>query len=363
MLRRYWRASMAFVIFAGVAACSSSTQTSNTISRSAQATTQTDGSGDLQSLISAAKKEGSLVWYTGLGTVDTPRVLAKFKEAYPFINVSNFYAANAASLSSRIQAEKSSGKAVADVVSSGDITLIVALKAAGVLGKYDDPEMSAYPKALKDEGYWTTYKRSPLIMAYNPTVINAADAPKKWADLADAKYKGRVTFQETGSGFQHTQWYLLKEKLGSDYWPSVMRNKPVFLQAQAAVQAVLNGSKPLAGMMASYYIATNGVKVGAPMAPVWPEIVPVSNAAMGVLANAPHPNAARLFLHWILSTEGQQGVVDVLNDYPSLPNAPGPKVAGFPPSLSTLTVVSVEDIPDFVRSSEEFTKEWQKYGA
>ena len=141
---------------------------------------------------------------------------------------------------------------------------------------------------------------------------------------------------------------LLKQEFGDNFWPEIMANEPIFTSAQGALQAVLTGTEPVAGMMGSYYVA-NQKETGAPITALFPvDGVPVADSSMGILVDAPHPNAARLFVHWILSPEGQEAIVPILKDYPALPTAKGPVIPGYPESLAELPkVLNVTDVADF----------------
>jgi iron(III) transport system substrate-binding protein len=327
------------------------------------ATAADEADFNLADLIAGAKEEGKMVWYGGVATPDAVGILAAFQEAYPFIDVDEFYAANQARITSRILAEDKASVAVADVFAGGNTVLGFILKKQGLVAKFESPVMDAYPSDLKDAGFWTVYKRSPLIISYNPELVSDADAPQLWADLKDPAYKGKLNYQTSASGFQHIQWYLLKQEFGDNFWPEIMANEPIFTSAQGALQAVLTGTEPVAGMMGSYYVATQK-ESGAPITALFPvDGVPVADSSIGILVDAPHPNAARLFVHWILSPEGQEAIVPILRDYPALPTAKGPVIPGYPESLAELPkVLNVTDHADFAISSTNFVTEWSGYG-
>ncbi len=76
---------------------------------------------------------------------------------------------------------------------------------------------------------------------------------------------------------------------------------------------------------------------------------------IAVMKDAPHPNAARLFVDWALSNEGQRVIVDTLGDYSGRADVPSP---AFNPPFNELKVSPVADWQGLVDAGPTFQKEW-----
>jgi len=312
---------------------------------------------DRAKLIEGAKKEGALVLYTGLGQVDATQILKVFKEKYPFLDVNTFYAAPAGRLLSRMQAEEAAGKNVADVLSNGNIVQFHTLE--NKFAKFVTPEQDAYGSDVKKPGIWTAFQVTPLIIAYNSNNVTADQLPASWADLADPKWKGKLGLQTSNTGFMFIAWQALRDVMGKDYWAKVAKNEVIFhSSSQPLMEGLLRNEILLNANAGSYYVWKYGVRDGAPIKGHIPkEGAPVALSPIAVLKSAPHPNAARLFVDWALSVEGQQTMVSTLGSYSGRKDVPSPKGAQDFASIKLL----VAKISDLINNREEFKKEWSKY--
>ena len=145
-------------------------------------------------------------------------------------------------------------------------------------------------------------------IAYNPNNVPAAEAPKKWEDLLDPKWKDAINVKVSNSGLQHGVWYMLKPILGEDYFKKFGEQKPRAFDSyvQQYGRLVDGQDKIIMGAQYSGYIEFKAK--GAPLAFVFPETgVPAVPETYGIVDQAPHPNAAELFMDWFLSPVGPEG--------------------------------------------------------
>jgi len=312
---------------------------------------------DRNKLIEGAKSEGALVLYTGLSPVSATKVLQAFNKKYPFIDVSNYYAAAAGRLQARMQAEKSAGKSVADVLHNGNIVQFHTLESE--FAQFNTPEQNAFGDNVKKAGIWTAYQVTPLVIAYNSNNLSKDRFPASWNDLANPEWRGKLGLQGSNSGFMFIAWQALRDVLGKDYWAKVATNKPVFFSSsQPLMEGLLRGELLLNGNAGSYYVWQYGVRDGAPIKGHVPkEGVPVALSPMAVLKDAPHPNGARLFVDWALSAEGQNAMVSILGSYSGRKDVPAPKEAQ---PLDTIKLL-VPNVSDLIQNRNEFKAEWSKY--
>jgi iron(III) transport system substrate-binding protein len=152
-------------------------------------------------MVDAAKKEGAVVWYSGMIVNQIVRPLVDaFQAKYPGITVQSSRASgNDNAL--KIMNETRARRPMADVVDG--TTALAPLLQAGLIAVFRPVEAARYPANDKDpDGYWTSPNTYYYTAAYNTNLVSAADAPKTYDDLLDPKWKGKMawTYDLTGGG-------------------------------------------------------------------------------------------------------------------------------------------------------------------
>jgi iron(III) transport system substrate-binding protein len=263
-----------------------------------------------QKLIDGAKKEGALVWYISASIEDAKAILLAFNKKYPFLKT-DFFRAGSARLFNRIMNEVRAGKVLFDLVAVRGLETHQLVK-AGLLQPYVSPESAAYPAGFKDsKGYWVDYFDSYNVIGYNTQLVAREQAPKSWEDLLDPKWKGKIALDE-----ENFSWYgAMTQKWGKEKTQRYMR-----ALAKQDIQ-LRNGQTLIAQLMAAGEFSVAMVlahriekmkEQGAPVAWVTTlDPVTVSLHPIGIAAKAPHPNAAKLFVDFILSKDGQQLLLSI----------------------------------------------------
>src|SRR4030095_1887063 len=155
-----------------------------------------------------------------------------------------------------------------------------------------------------------------VVITYNTTVVPEAQAPRKWTDLADPRWKGEVSIGHPGfSGYVGTWVVEMKKLYGWDYFKKLELNKPRIGRSINDTVTMLNAkeSAVAAGPSATTLISKDK---GNPLALVYPEdgaILMIS--ASGIVKNAPAPNAAKLFIEYLLSRGGNEVLVSQYPDH------------------------------------------------
>jgi ABC-type Fe3+ transport system substrate-binding protein len=277
-------------------------------------------------LLEAAKKEGSVVWYSGMivNQIIRPMVDA-FETKYPGLKVQASRATgNDNAL--KIMNEARARRPLADMVDG--TTALGPLQEAGLVAVFRPAEAARYPANSKDPaGFWTSPNVYYYTAAYNTNLVSAAEAPKTFDDLLDPKWKGKMAWTNdlTGGGppgFIHNILTIKGQEKGMEYMRAFAKQEPVMIPAaqRVVLDKAISGEYPIALMTLSYHSTISAAK-GAPIQ--WLKMPPMVMApnAIAVLKNAPHPNAARLLIEFILSTEGQ--TIMAKNDYmPADPTVP-----------------------------------------
>ncbi|NRP72185.1 hypothetical protein ILFOPFJJ_03081 [Ensifer psoraleae] len=261
--------------------------------------------------IAKAEAEGELVFYATDIESGTVKVLQDFEKLYPKIKTS-YVRLQAGALYARLLAERQGQSYLADIFQIGDVGLVMDFQKRGGYARYVSPEMTAYKAEYKSnpEGYWTWAVLMPAGLAYNPKITPDDEAPKDWNDLLDPKWKGAVSMKSANSGMQHVTWYQIREHVAPDYWEKFAELEPrAFDSMVQQFDRLVNGEDKVA-MTAQYAAYLEYRAKGAPIAFVAPSSgLPSGPEVVGIVKEAPHANAARLFLDWYLSTEGQKASV------------------------------------------------------
>ena len=259
-------------------------------------------------LIEAAKSEGAMSFYTTMTLSQSKKVVDRFQKKYPFIKPELFRGGGDEVLN-RILNESRGGLNAWDVVSTrGDSVL--TLKDAKLIAPYRSPESKAIDSDLvDDDGYWTAYYVNPYVLGYNTNLVKKEDVPKTYEGLLDPKWKGRkISIDDSAYGLLAGLIRAWGKEKAVDYFKKLAAQEPVVMRGNTnRVQLTMAGEYPL--IIAYAPTIQRETSKGHPMDWVPLEPVPVQVNPMMLAANAPHPNAGKLFINFLLSKEGQKMLV------------------------------------------------------
>ncbi|MGE0418528.1 MAG: ABC transporter substrate-binding protein [Acetobacteraceae bacterium] len=278
-------------------------------------------------LIEAAKKEGTVVWYSGMIINQIVRPLvAAFEEKYPGIKV-QYSRASGNDNALKIMNEARARRPLADLFDGS--TAFNALVDTGLIAEFRPVESARYPADRKDpKGLWTAPNVYYYTAAYNTQLVPANEAPQTFDDLLNPKWKGKMawTYDLTVGGppgFIHNILTIKGQEKGMAYLHEFAKQQPVVIPAaqRVVLDKAISGEYPIALMTLSYHSTISAAK-GAPIQ--WLKMPPMimSVNTISVLKAAQHPNAARLLIEFLLSPEGQKIIAD--NDY--MPSDPTVKI-------------------------------------
>jgi iron(III) transport system substrate-binding protein len=270
-------------------------------------------------LIEAAKKEGRLVYYTANFAEVEQEVIKQFNKRFPEIKI-EMVRAPGGQLITRVKTEAAAGKLTADVVDHSDRGLMREID--NLFQDYAPPNASDYlPDSRVSPKLWPRITVGWSI-AYNSELVK--NPPKSWMDLTKPEYKGKQigTVIAPSGGTTWTRAMFERQVLGEDYWKKHAANEIALYPSGApTADALVRGEISIAPSL--YNIVYTKQRDGAPLEIVFPpEGVPIIPFASGVPATAKNPNAAKLFLNWCLSAEGQAYMIKELGNLTSLKNVP-----------------------------------------
>jgi ABC-type Fe3+ transport system substrate-binding protein len=260
-------------------------------------------------LVAAAKKEGQVLIYTTLIVDQIVRPLIRaFQAQVPGIDV-KFVRADSVALVVRMTNEAKANRTQADLWQLVDG--VGPLIDAGIAGEVDLPSAKGLPPAYVDPNRrWITTNLAVRSLAYNTKLIPQEQAPLSYADLLAPRFKGKFAWSPhsvSGAyGFIGTVLKHMGEEKGVAYLRALAKQDivPVPMAIRAVLDRVIAGEYPI-GLEMNGTHAYISAAMGAPVAWVPLDPVTLTLQAAGTTAKAPHPNAARLFLDFMISRAGQ----------------------------------------------------------
>jgi len=311
-------------------------------------------------LYQAAKKEGHVVWYTTFPLDEAAPLGKAFTEKYPGVKVDIVRGSGTRTVE-RFETEYRANRPGADVITGALLDPDQQWKKDGWLMKYNPPEASAIPAKYKDEGNWYIEGVTISCMLFNSSKLKSSDMPDSPMGLLKPKWKGRVgsiPAWATGTALEFAYFvdYVLGDK--GSYEKGLKKLDPPMQSAQAKlVQQVIRGDIDVALPIADYNLY-RFQKKGAPVDCVYPKSpkgVPTNVRPIAIPKNAPHPAAAKLFLNWRLSKDGQTRMQNGLGMRSVRKDMDPPK--GLPPAAKVGMLVL--DPKKVNAKQAEIVKRWQ----
>ena len=264
-------------------------------------------------VIAAARKEGTVVFHTSIEVGVCEKMIAGFNQRYPDIRV-QLERTGAERILQRITQEYSSNIHAADVVESSDMGTFVEWKKKGWLAAYVPEEVPKHwPETERDpDGLFASVRASLSVIAYNTKQVKPEDVPKGFADLLHPRWRMRmVKAHPSYSGSILTSTYATAKAMGWDYFDKLAKQR--VMQVQSATEPpkkVAQGERSIE-VDGTEYVVLNMQDAGAPIAPVYAvEGTPVFSGQACLMEQAAHPNAARVFYTYLFSRDCQQLMTD-----------------------------------------------------
>jgi len=257
------------------------------------------------------KPEDSVVVYSAADSDMVNAVVAAFEKKYPGIKVSTVVAGTG-EIIKRMEAEKE--RPLGDVGWSFGPEAIGDKK--GLFEPYLSKEAAGFfPGQVPADRVWTPFTTMPYVIMYNKKLVSEAEKPKAWKDVLDSRWKGKVAYADASkSGSSYTllvTWLSIygKDEAGWKFVEDLLRQCKVLPKSSMTYQGVANGEYPIG--LTFEQAAFDYLKGGAPIGLIYPtEGTAITLDGSAIIKNAPHPNAAKLFLDFTVSKEMQELMVD-----------------------------------------------------
>lgn len=296
-------------------------------------------------LIAAAKEEGEVVWYSTLIIDQLVRPVATaFEEQYG-IPV-RFSRTPAGDLALKVQNEMRANNVQGDVFDAN--AAFFQVLPLDNLVSYTPDSAADYTDDLRDpEGRYYAVNVFTMTTGVNTETVSEADRPKTYEDLLDPKWKGRMAWTTDLTpngppGFIGNILMSMGEEKGMEYLRELAKQDIAKVPASQRVvlDQVIAGEYAIGLMIFNHHTVISSAK-GAPVD--WLKLEPLvaTGNYAGILKGSPHPNAAKLFLDYLLSEKGQM-VFQEANYLPASPKVPAkvkelkPAEGGFKATTITL---------------------------
>ena len=253
--------------------------------------------------VELARKEGRVSFYTSMAAEESKLLADAFQSKYPFLRV-EISRLSSEKLLQRIITEQRTGSNLFDVVTNSGMEVYLLAK-MGLLARYVSPEAQAFFADSRDPaGRWVDMYSNLRVIALNTRSVTKEKIPQRYEDLLNPAWKGQIGFPEGQVAWYATMLRVMGEESGRKFFQGLARQD---LQFRAA--PVLIAQFVAAGEFNLGFVYENQVlrikKRGAPIDVAPLPFVTKNMHPLALSAVAPHANAGKLFIDYVLSKEGQ----------------------------------------------------------
>jgi iron(III) transport system substrate-binding protein len=256
-------------------------------------------------VVDGAKKEGEIVFYGTMELTTSQKLAALFNKKYPFIKT-NIIRLGSERLAERVTVEAQAKTVKADVIHESEMDFYGLLK-KGFIESYDSPQRAAFRPQYKDEkGFWTVNSETLNVIAYNTNLVKGPDVPKSFGDLLAPKWKGKILIDENESKWMAAAIAVWGEEKTLDFLRKLAALDAKSVGGHSQMQTLLAAGDTSIVAISLVHGVELLKKQGAPVD--WVAVDPLISRqfAIALLKGAPHPNAGKLYIDFMLSKETQQ---------------------------------------------------------
>jgi iron(III) transport system substrate-binding protein len=254
-------------------------------------------------------------------------VIEAFNRAYPDIKVTMLTGSNG-QLAARILEE--AGNPQADVLVNSDTLTMADMEAKGAFQPNGSRAVMSVPEAYRAiDGNWVALTLRPRVVMYNTNLVKPDELPKSVYDLIDPKWKGQVGSADSTNGALMANLVALRKYSGDakveEFVKGLVANGTKFFGGHTDVRKAVGAGELKLGFVNHYYYHLSKAE-GAPVGIIYPDqdsfglIVNTTNA--GIIKGAKNSAAAKLFIDFMLSADGQKVFAQANFEYPIVKDVP-----------------------------------------
>ena len=295
----------------------------------------------------AAQAQDKVMVYTSMKESLMGKLRDAFKKKQPGIAF-DYYSAGAGKVMAKLAAERQAGKVAADLLWHSEVPDFFQLKGEGMFEPYQSPEAGSVRSTVTDPDHAFAIARlGTLGIAYNTdNAAKAGKVPKTWADLLDPAFKNKVTIANPAlSGTSFMSCAMLVEKFGWAYFEKLKANG-----AKIGHFSICIGVD---------YIVLDKIQKGAHLKLVFPPEMLVIPSPIAILKSSPNKAAAKKFVDFLLSKEGQ-AIIMASGTLPARVDVPFDKSMGLVPPEEAIKRAIKLDYPAAIKLKESFVQRFEK---
>jgi iron(III) transport system substrate-binding protein len=257
--------------------------------------------------MAAAKREGKVVWYCSV-PVETAQKVANLFEQRTGIKV-ELFRSGGSNILRRFQQESDGGRVFVDVLTHSEPAAARMMTKKGLFVAFKAADFDKVPAEVKDpDGYHVAQRLNVMAMYVRDDKLPAADRPKKWTDLVQPKYKGKMVMADPSfSSLLVTIAGTLAKEHGWDYFQKLRANEIMVVQSNQQVSDMVKRGERIIAVGADAAYVGDSKKQGLPISTLYQEdgafVIPSPSS---VVKGSPNPNAAKAFAEFMLSKTVQE---------------------------------------------------------
>lgn len=309
-------------------------------------------------IINGTPTAGSLTWYTSIPQSHADRITNAFRIKtgidVKIVRSSTFV------IRERLMSEIENNSTKADVLTIADIGTFIELKNQGHLMEYASRHYRHFSEEYKETGYWAVFAGFGMCMAYDKSRISMP--PKHWTDLLNERWRGRIGLENINTaGSQYGQYYMLREKLGVEFWKMLlsMQKPKIYYRTEELANALLEGEIDIAGQFSIHTVYDYKCKKRTPIEGIYPEEgIPFIVNPVAIVNQTAHFKEAKIFFDFLLSEKGQKLMQRLTYKF-SVREAMAPLDGR--PSLNHLNILRPENGRDYYEKRSEYIREFNSF--
>lgn len=300
--------------------------------------------------VDAAKREGKIVAY---GTI-IPKVMGALHQGFEKkygIKV-EYWRASATKVMDRALTEWRAGKPAFDVLFAIHGAMLL-MKKEGMFIQYTPSSSEKFPAKYRDpDGILTSWRVTPIGILYNTELVKPQDAPKSLDDLLDPKWHRKIGMPDASRHTSTAQFLWNLQKVKGEKWldfvKALAKQEPHLMESMAPVpNAIVRGEIQVGITYLQYVIQQKGPLGFVPL----DKFLTDSND-LALSGKASRPNAAKLYMEYACSPEGQKTLAE-LGEFVLSPTAP-PKITDAEKVLANLVFMDDPTPDQYKKLSVQF---------
>lgn len=266
------------------------------------------GGSDWDAIVEAAEQEGKVTFYTAQGLDQANQLKEAFEAEYPEITL-DIVRDISSNLIPKIEAERQTGRGIADVYVSADTVWWADNSAAGELVPVAGPNFEADEFAddlLHDDGNY--FEPSAVVFGFGWNTDLVPDGLTTLTDVLAPEFAGgKIGVVEPSLEALVDFYKYLEELYGEEFVEQLAAQQPRIYPGSGPMREALAAGEIAVSTYTSPLVDLQAA--GAPVDYVIPETAWGARFFGGVLGTAPHPNAAQVLTNFIVSRAGQESLV------------------------------------------------------